>query len=88
MTNGNCRSTVIPPLINPVTNDIVVNESDKANVLNNYFCSISSTANNIDRSTVYLRKKICQEVVRVVFWKVVRVVSKWSELSYSDIQNL
>ena len=45
---GNCRSTVIPPLINPVTNDIVVNESDKANVLNNYFCSISSTANNID----------------------------------------
>jgi hypothetical protein len=32
---GNCRSTVIPPLINPVTNDIVVNESDKANVLNN-----------------------------------------------------
>ena len=45
---GNCRSTVIPPLINPVTNDIVVNESDKANVLNNYFCSISSTANTID----------------------------------------
>ena len=45
---GNCRSTVIPPLINPVTNDIVVNESDKANVLNNYFCFISSTANNID----------------------------------------
>jgi hypothetical protein len=45
---GNCRSTVIPPLINPVTNDIVVNESDKANVLNNYFCSISSTANNIE----------------------------------------
>ena len=45
---GNCRSTVIPPLINPVTNDIVVNESDKANVLNNYFCSISSTANNMD----------------------------------------
>jgi hypothetical protein len=34
--------------INPVTNDIVVNESDKANVLNNYVCSISSTANNID----------------------------------------
>jgi hypothetical protein len=30
---GNCRSMVIPPLINPVTNDIVVNESDKANVL-------------------------------------------------------
>ena len=45
---GDCRSTVIPPLINPVTNDIVVNESDKANVLNNYFCYISSTANNID----------------------------------------
>ena len=45
---GNCRSTVIPPLINHVTNDIVVNESDKANVLNNYVCSISSTANNID----------------------------------------
>jgi hypothetical protein len=45
---GNCRSTVIPPLINPVTNDIVVNESDKANVLNNYFCYISSTSNNID----------------------------------------
>ena len=45
---GTCHSTVIPPLINPLTNDIVVNESDKANVLNNYFYSISSTANNID----------------------------------------
>ena len=45
---GSCRSTVISPLINPVTNDIVVNESDKANVLNNYFCSISSTQSNID----------------------------------------
>ena len=45
---GNYRSTVIPPLINPVTNHIVANESDKANVLNNYFCYISSTANNID----------------------------------------
>ena len=45
---GNYRSTVIPPLINPVANHIVANESDKANVLNNYFCYISSTANNID----------------------------------------
>jgi hypothetical protein len=43
LTFDNCRSTVIPPLINPVTNDIVVNESDKANVLNNYFCYISFT---------------------------------------------
>jgi hypothetical protein len=55
---GNCRSTVIPLLINPVTNDIVVNESDKANVLNNYFCSISSTANNTkltSTNTVFFR---------------------------------
>ena len=44
---SSCRSTVIPPLINAVDNDIVVNESDKANVLNNYVCSISSTPNNI-----------------------------------------
>ena len=45
---GNCRSTVIPPLRNHATKDIVVNESEKANALNNYVCSISSTANNID----------------------------------------
>ena len=31
------RSTIIRPSINPVTNDIVVNESDKANAINNYF---------------------------------------------------
>ena len=44
---GSCRSMVIPFLINAVNHDIVVNESDKANVLANYFCSISSTSNNI-----------------------------------------
>jgi hypothetical protein len=44
---GSCLSMVIPPLISPVNNDTVVNESDNANALNNYFCSISSTPNNI-----------------------------------------
>jgi hypothetical protein len=65
---GNCRSTVIPPLINSFTNDIVVNESDKANVLNNYFCSISSTANNIDpRLKIYFKGKY---TVSAVFFNI------------------
>ena len=55
-------NTVLPPLINPVTHDIVVNESDKANVLNNYFCSISSTANNIDPSNLPRRTPFSLDV--------------------------
>jgi hypothetical protein len=45
---SSCLSTIIRPLINPATNDIVVNESNIANAIHNYFCSISSTPNNID----------------------------------------
>ena len=34
---GYCRLSTIPPLIDPDTNHIVVNDAEKANVLNNYF---------------------------------------------------
>ncbi|CAG2191653.1 unnamed protein product [Mytilus edulis] len=40
---GNCRSTSIPPLLNPNTNEIFVGEKEKADLLNSYFCNISTS---------------------------------------------
>ena len=39
---GDCKVHSIPPLINDESEEIVVNDTDKANLLNNFFCSISN----------------------------------------------
>jgi hypothetical protein len=38
---GKSTSSPIPPLQNEVTGEFVVNDEDKANLLNTFFCSIS-----------------------------------------------
>jgi hypothetical protein len=38
---GKSTSSPIPPLQNEVTSEFVVNDEDKANLLNTFFCSIS-----------------------------------------------
>ncbi|CAG2191686.1 unnamed protein product [Mytilus edulis] len=43
---GKCRSTSIPPLINPNTNEISVGEKEKADLLNSYFCNISTSSDD------------------------------------------
>ncbi|CAC5375586.1 unnamed protein product [Mytilus coruscus] len=43
---GNCRSTSIPPLLNPNTNEISVGEKEKADLLNSYFCNISTSSDD------------------------------------------
>ncbi|CAC5368803.1 unnamed protein product [Mytilus coruscus] len=43
---GNCRSTSIPPLLNPNTNEISVGEKEKADLLNSYFCNISTPSDD------------------------------------------
>ncbi|CAC5377480.1 unnamed protein product [Mytilus coruscus] len=42
----NCRSTSIPPLINPNTDEISVSEKEKADLLNSYFCNISTSSDD------------------------------------------
>ncbi|VDI36480.1 Hypothetical predicted protein [Mytilus galloprovincialis] len=43
---GYCRSPSIPPLINPNTNEMSVGEKEKADLLNLYFCNISTSLND------------------------------------------
>ncbi|CAG2224800.1 unnamed protein product [Mytilus edulis] len=43
---GNCRSTSIPPLLNQNTNEISVDEKEKADLLNSYFCNISTSSDD------------------------------------------
>jgi hypothetical protein len=38
---GKSTSSPIPPLQNEVNGEFVVNDEDKANLLNTFFCSIS-----------------------------------------------
>jgi hypothetical protein len=54
---------------------MVVNESDKANVLNNYFCFISSTPNNIDSPNLPRRQRHCC-IYAVTPWRAHRQVKK------------
>jgi hypothetical protein len=83
---GNCRSTVIPPLRNHATKDIVVNESEKANALNNYVCSISSTGYFETLSEwlqIYFKGKYTVSAVFFSIWWLMKsppdALPMWSE---------
>ena len=43
---GYCKVQNIPPLVKDESNEIVVNDTDKANLLNKFFCSISNIADS------------------------------------------
>ena len=51
---GKSTSSPIPPLQNEVTGESVVNDEDKANLLNTFFCSISEIIDSDLPTPVFL----------------------------------
>ena len=67
---GKCSSSSIPPLFNATSGELTVNDVDKANLLNSFFCSIS----DIDDTNVEMSNENKLDIPRVTCEEIKDVI--------------